>query len=106
MLQKLKSFISKAHSTLMQYYQRDLPITVQTDTSKHSLVTGTCLLEHGKSISFTAKSLMDAETWYANAEQELLAVTYGCECCYTYLYGHFFTIEIDHTPQEMIALKN
>ena len=58
--QKLKSFISKAHSTPLQYYQRDLPITVQADMTKHGLDTH--LLQHGKPIAFASQSLMDAET--------------------------------------------
>ena len=82
---KLKSFISKAHSIPLWYYQRDLPITIQADASKH--VLGNCLLQHRKPIAFSLKSLMDAKTRYTNIKWELLAIVYAGECFHTYPYG-------------------
>ena len=49
---------------------------------------------------------MDTETRYANIEQELLAIVFGCEKFHTYLYGRSFVVESDHKPLEMICLKN
>ena len=101
--QKLKTPISKAHSTPMQYYQRDLPITIQADTSKHGL--DACLLQHCKPIAFTLKSLTDFETRDSYFEWDLLAIGYECEQFHTYLYSHPFTVETGHKSLEMIALK-
>ena len=53
-----------------------------------------------------SKSLTDTKTHYANIERELLAIIYGCEKFYTYLYGRTFIVEMDHKPLEMISLKN
>ena len=95
--QKLKIFISKAHSTSLQYYQRDLSITAQADASKYAMEN--CLLQHDKPIDFTPKSLMDAEIWNASFKSELLVTIFN-----TYLYSHS-TVEMDK-PFEMITLKN
>ena len=102
-LQKLKSFISKAHGTPLQCYQRYLCITFWSDTSKHSL--STCLLQHGKSIALAGNSLMDIETKYAKIEWKLLAIVHASDCFHTDLFGCSFTIERNHKPLEMIPLK-
>ena len=63
-------------------------------------------MQAGKPIAFASKSLSDCETRYANIEQEMLAVVFGCERFHTYVYGTRFTVESDHKPLEMIILKN
>ena len=100
---KLKYFISDAHSTPLQYYQRDLPITVQEDASRYCL--STCVLHHIKPIAFSSNSLMDAETQYDTTEWDLLAYIYACEHLHTYFYDHSFTGETDHKTSEMITPK-
>ena len=71
---------------------------------------GACLIQkhEGKDqpIAFASKSLMDAETWYANIERELLAIVFACQCFSTYLFGRSFIAESDHKPLAMIAMKN
>ena len=57
-------------------------------------------------IAFASKSLMDAETRYANIERELLAIVFACQHFSTYLLGRSFVAESDHKPLEMIAMKN
>ena len=92
----------------MRYYNRDLPVTVQADTSLRGL--GACLIQKHKGkdqpIAFASKSLTDAETRYANIEQELLAIVFACQRFSTYLLGRSFIVESDHKPLEMIAMKN
>ena len=104
MFQKLEFATSKAHSTLLQYYWISLSIAIQAEASKHGL--GACWLQHGKLIAFSLKSLMEAKTWYANTQWELLSVIYVCEHCHKYLHRHSFTIEIDHKPLEVVTPKN
>ena len=71
---------------------------------------GACLIQKHKGedqpIAFASKSLMDAETRYANIERELLAIVFACQCFSTYLLGRSFIAESDHKPLEMIAMKN
>ena len=101
--QKLKSLIAEAQKRSLKFYNRNLPLTVQADASKHGL--GAALLQQGQPVAFASKSLSDTEKRYANIERELLSVVFTCERFQTYLLGREFTVESDHKPLEMIALK-
>ena len=108
--QKIKALIAKANETPLRYYDRTKPVKVQVDASLRSL--GACLIqEHNwedQPIAFASKSLMDAETRYANIERELLAIVFACKWFSTYLdlLGRSFTAESNYKPLEMIAMKN
>ena len=106
--QQVKTLIAKANTTPLRYYDRNLPVTVQADTSLRGL--GACLIQQHKGkdqpIAFASKSLTDAETRYANIERELLAIVFAYQRFSTYLLGRSFVAESDHKPLEMIAMKN
>ena len=106
--QQVKTLIAKANTTLLRYYNMNLPVTVQVDTSLRGL--GACLIRKYKGedhpIAFASKSLTDVETRYTNIERELLAIVFACQCFSTYLLGRSFIAESDHKPLEMIAMKN
>ena len=106
--QQVKTLIAKANTTLLRYYDRNLPVTVQADASLRGL--GACLIQQHKGkdqpIAFASKSLTDVETRYANIERELLAIVFACQCFSTYLLIRSFIAESDHKPLEMIAMKN
>ena len=106
--QQVKTLIAKANTTLLRYYDRNLPVTVQADTSLRGL--GACLIQkhEGKDqpIAFASKSLTDAEMRYANIERELLAIVFACQRFSTYLLGRSFVAKSNHKPLEMIAMKN
>ena len=106
--QQVKTLIAKANSTLLRYYDSNLPLTVQADTSLRGL--GACLIQKHKGedqpIAFASKSLTDVETRYANIERELLAIVFACQCFSTYLLRRSSVAESDHKPLEMIAMKN
>ena len=106
--QQVKTLIVKANTTPLRYYDRNLPVTVQADASLRGLAA--CLIQQHKGkdqlIAFASKSLMDAETRYANIERELLAIVFACQHFSTYLLGRSFVAESDHKPLEMIAMKN
>ena len=101
--QKLKFLIAEAQKRSVRLYNRNLPLTVQADASKHRLEAA--LLQQGQPVAFASKSLSDTEKRYANIERELLSV-FTSEHFQTYLLGREFTIERHHKPLEMIALKN
>ena len=107
-LQQVKTLIAKANTTLLRYYDRNLPVTVQADASVRGL--GACLIQQQKGkdqpITFASKSLTDVETRYANIEKKLLAIAFACQRFSTYLLGRSFIAESDHKPLEMIAMKN
>ena len=106
--QQVKTLIAKANTTSLRYYDRNLPVTVQADTSLRGL--GVCLIQkhngEDQPIAFASKSLTDVETRYANIERELLAIVFACQCFSTYLLGRSFVAESHHKPLEMIAMKN
>ena len=106
--QQVKSLIAKANTTPLRYYDRNLPVTVQVDTSLRG--QGACLIQKHKGkdqpIAFASKSLTDMETRYANIKRELLAIVFACQRFTTYLLGRSFVAESDHKPLEMIAMKN
>ena len=106
--QQIKTLIGKAKNTLLRYYDRNLPVTIQVDASLRGL--GVCLIQkhngEDQPIAFASKSLTDAEIRYANIERELLAIVFACQCFSTYLLGRSFVAESNHKPHEMIAMKN
>ena len=102
--QKIKGLLENSLLKPLKYYDRNKPVTLQCNTSLKGL--GACIIQDGKPIAFTSKSLTDTETRYANIERELLAIMFGCEKFHTYLYGRSFMVETDHKPLEMISLKN
>ena len=107
--QQIKTLIAKANNTLLRYYDRNLPVTVQADASLRGLGALFFIQKHNgedQPIAFASKSLTDAETRYANIERELLAIIFACQHFSTYLLGRSFVAESDHKPLEMIAMKN
>ena len=84
LFQKLKTLYFQGLQHPLQWYQRDHPVIIQADASKHGL--GTYLLQNCKLIAFSLKSLTDAKTWYANIKRGLFAVVYIWEQLDTYLY--------------------
>ena len=106
--QQVKTLIVKANTTPLRYYDRNLQVTVQADTSLRGL--GACLIQKHKGkdqpITFASNSLTDAETRYANIERELLAIVFACQHFSTYLLRRSFIAESNHKPLEMIAMKN
>ena len=53
--EKLKSLIAEAQKRSLKFYNRNLPLTVQADASKHGL--GAALLQQGEPVAFASKSL-------------------------------------------------
>ena len=77
---------------------------IQVDASSRGL--GAALIQEGKLIVFASKFLTETEQCYANIEQELLAIVFGCEQFRTYIYGCAFEVESDHKPLGIICPKN
>ena len=61
--QKLKSLIAEVQKRSLKFYNRNLPLTVQADASKHGL--GAALLQQGEPVAFASKSLSETEQRYA-----------------------------------------
>ena len=102
--QEIKHLLKKAAAKPLGYYDQRKEVIVQADASLRGLCT--CLIQDGKPIAFASKSLMGAESRYANIKRELLAIVFACIWFNTYLQGCRFTVQSDHKPLEMIHLKS
>ena len=63
------------------------------------------LLQDNKPVAFASRSLTECEKRYAQIEKEMLAVVFGLEHFYYYVYGRLVTVETDHKPLESIIQK-
>ena len=102
--QKIKGLLENSLLRPLKYYKWNKLVTLQCDASLEGLVA--CIIQDGKPMAFTSKSLTDTETRYMNIERELLVVVFGWEKFHPYLYGRSFVVESDHKLLEMICLKN
>ncbi|KAK2170770.1 hypothetical protein NP493_1143g01069 [Ridgeia piscesae] len=75
----------------LAYFNPQADSVIQVDASSRGL--GAVLIQHGKPIAFTSKSLSDCEQRYANIEREAP-------------HGNSFVLESDHKLLEMTNLKN
>ena len=89
---------------LLHYYDPSKKSVIQVDASSRGL--GAALIQEGKPIAFASKSWTETEQRYANIEQELLAVVFGCERFRTFIHGCAFEVEGDHKPLGMTCPKN
>ena len=101
-LQEIKDLI--CNEMLLHYYDPSKKSVIQADKSSRGL--GVALIQEGKPIAFTLKSLTKTEQCYANIEQELLAVVFSSERFCTYIYRWAFEVESHHKPLGRICLKN
>ncbi|CAB4040283.1 Hypothetical predicted protein [Paramuricea clavata] len=98
-----KDFI--ASSTILQYYDVTLPVTLQVDASDEAI--GGVLLQNGKPVCFTSHTLDSTERNYAQIEKECLGHRYTCMSkWHQYLYGKKnILVHTDHQPLETIFRK-
>ena len=66
---------------------------------------GAVIMQDGKPVAFSFKTLTTSERRYANIERELLAIVWGAEKFHTYVYGRRIIVETDHKPLEAIFKK-
>ena len=100
-IEKLKQALT--NSTVLQYFNQDKPITIQTDASQSGI--GSCLLQEGHPVIYASRSLTNAEQNYAQIEKELLAIVFACERFHQFVYGNDIVVHSDHKPLEAIMTK-
>ena len=91
-------------SSVLRYFDKDKPLTIQVDASIQGL--GAVLLQENGPVEYASKSLSEAETRYSNIEREMLAILFGLERFHYYAYGRHVTVETDHKPLESIFKKH
>ena len=88
----------------LQYFDPQKEIVIECDASQKGL--GACLLQDGKPVNFSSRSLIDAESRYSNLEREMLAVAWAVNHYRQYVYGRRFKIVSDHSPLQQIIKKD
>ena len=85
---------------VIAYYDPDKKIKISSDASKDGL--GACLLQlhedQWRPVAYASRSLIPAETRYAQIEKELLRIAFACSRFHQYIYGSTFIAETDHKP--------
>ena len=98
----IKATVTK--SPVLAYYNPDLPLVVQCDSSQYGL--GAVLLQKGRPLDYRSRNLTAAERNYAQIEKELLAVVYAMERFNTYTFGRKVVVLTDHKPLVNIVKKS
>ena len=86
---------------VLAHYDLTKLLSMSVDASPYEIgVVLSHVMEDGaeKLIAFASRSLSAAEENYAQIEKEGLAIIYGVNKFFMYLYGHRFILVIDHKP--------
>ena len=85
------------------HYDPSQDLTIQCDVSQSGL--GAAILQNGKPIEYTSRTLTDTEARYAQIEKEMLVIVFALERFNQYTFGRHIHIESDHKPLGAILLK-
>jgi hypothetical protein len=91
---EIKKMIAEA-PTLINF-NSNKEVTIQTDASKSGL--GCCLMQEGKPVAYSSRSLNDAEQNYAMIEKEMLGIVYATHKFHQFIYGRKINVITDHKP--------
>ena len=94
---------SLTSAPVLKLYNSREPVALQVDASQNGL--GAALLQDGKPVAYASRALSEAETRYAQIEKELLAIVFGAEKFYQYIYGRETEVQTDHKPLEAVFKK-
>ena len=60
------------------------------------------MLQNGKPVAYSSRSLSSSEQNYAQVEKEFLAILFACKKYHHYIYGKEVKVQTDHKP--LVAL--
>lgn len=98
---KLKDLITSEQT--LKYFEPNEPVTISVDASNYGL--GAVLMQNNKPCAYASRAMTDTQIYYAQIEKELLAICFGCNKFYQYVFGTKFTVETDHKPLLSIFKK-
>ncbi|XP_060754235.1 uncharacterized protein K02A2.6-like [Neoarius graeffei] len=101
--QKAKEQLSS--KSVLTHYNPRFPVILTCDASPYGV--GAVIshrLPNGEErpIAFASRTLSKAEQNYAQIEREALGIIFGVRRFHSYLYGHNFTLLMDHRPLKTI----
>ena len=92
--EKIKTLITTA--PVLQFYNPDIPVTLQVDASK--LGVGACMMQSEKPVSYASATLTNTQKRWSPMEKECYAILFACRKFHCYLYGQRITVISDHKP--------
>ena len=89
---------------VLTYHDVQKDVTIQCDASDCRL--GASLMQEGQPVAYASRALSQTERNYAQIEKDSLAICFGCDKFYQYIYGRRkVEIETDHKPLVTIFKK-
>ncbi len=82
---KMKELLTCEPGPVLAYFDPHKELRLQVDASKYGL--GAVLMQDGRPIAYSSKSLSESEINYAQIEKELFAILFGCKRFHQYIYG-------------------
>ncbi|HLP97517.1 MAG TPA: reverse transcriptase family protein, partial [Sideroxyarcus sp.] len=83
-------------SPALALFNERMEVTVAADASSFGL--GGVLLQEGRPVVYTSRSLLPAERRYSQIEKELLGIVYSLERLEFYTRGRQVVVQTDHKP--------
>ena len=88
---------------VLAYYDSKKELTIQCDASSFGI--GGVLLQEGRPVAYTSRSMTETEKRYAQIEKEMLAIVHSCKKFHHYIFGRPVKVESDHKPLQSIFKK-
>ncbi|XP_029347897.1 uncharacterized protein K02A2.6-like, partial [Acyrthosiphon pisum] len=88
-------------SPVLAHYDQKLPIKLTVDSSSYALgaiISHTYPDHSERPIAYASRVLSNSECKFPQIEKEGLAIIFGVQKFYDYLYGRKFTLVTDHKP--------
>ena len=98
--QQIKDMI--VDSPVLSFYDPTKELTLENDASEYGL--GSALIQEGRPIAFSSRSLSSAERNYASIEKEMLAIVHGLTKYHHFTFGRHVSVVTDHKP--LVAILN
>ena len=98
----LKKLITQ--SPVLRYFDTSKLVKISVDAS--SLGLRAVLLQEEQPVAYASKAITRSQDNYAQIEEEMLAIIFGCTRFHDYVYGlKEIHVETDHKPLEAILKK-
>lgn len=95
---------SLVNAPILSFFDATKPVTLSVDASQMGV--GAVLIQDGRPVAFSSRSLTEAQQRYAQIEKETLAIVHGCIKFHDYIFGQeSVTVETDHRPLVPIFSK-
>ena len=98
-VEQLKQILSC--QPVLKHFNPAKSVKSQVDASKSGL--GACLLQDGHRVAYASRSLSSAKVNYAQIENELVAVVFGCEKFHCYVYDN--PVDVDSDRKSLVSIS-